>query len=204
MKYPVTRFKTLEIALNEIAPFVRNGEHLQTGKRFKRFGGMLSREMLANWLICVTINAIDAKKLTFCSDPVGGDGIIYDLDAHESWPSEHVLVPKLRHGQTGDAEALIIKQIKLKISKGGAAYARGKTLIVFLNAGAGLWHPNKVARQLPNPLHFAAVWVVGLSQVEEGEYVYNVCHLDISEGDAPAFQVRINKDFTAWKVTRVQ
>jgi hypothetical protein len=55
-----------------------------------------------------------------------------------------------------------------------------------------------------NPLHFTAVWVVGLSQVEAGEHVYNVCQLDVSRGDARAFQVRINKDFTAWKVTRVQ
>ena len=39
------------MGLKELEPFVRNGEHLQTGKPFKRFGGMRSREILANWLL---------------------------------------------------------------------------------------------------------------------------------------------------------
>jgi hypothetical protein len=44
MKYPVTRFKSLAVALREIEPFIRNGEHLQTGKPFKKFGCMRSLE----------------------------------------------------------------------------------------------------------------------------------------------------------------
>src|SRR6476660_6894011 len=36
MKYRVTRFKSLAIALKEIEPFIRNGEHLQTGKPFEK------------------------------------------------------------------------------------------------------------------------------------------------------------------------
>src|SRR5262249_19889180 len=75
--------------------------------------------------------------------------------------------PRLRAGQTPDAETLILKAIDQKRDKGGAAYAAGKTLIVFLDAGAGTWFPNRVARRLPDPLHFAAVWVVpckGLKQ----------------------------------------
>jgi len=59
--------------------------------------------------------------------------------------------------------------------------------VVFLNAGGGKWYPNRVARRLPNPLHFAVVWVVGLQHVEAGEYVYGVAQLDVSEGDAPAW-----------------
>src|SRR6266702_3988074 len=94
MKYPVTRFKSLAIALKELEPFIRNGEHLQTGKPFKRFGGMRSRELLANWLMCVAINAtVKAERLTFTSDPTGGDGIIHDTTTDETWATEHVLIP---------------------------------------------------------------------------------------------------------------
>jgi len=32
MKYPVARFKNLAVALKELGPFIRNGEHLQTRK----------------------------------------------------------------------------------------------------------------------------------------------------------------------------
>jgi len=59
-----------------------------------------------------------------------------------------------------------------------------KTLVVFLNADGGAWIPNRVTRRLPDPLHFAAVWVVGLLQIEAGQYVYGVTNLDVSEGDA--------------------
>jgi hypothetical protein len=204
MKYPVARFKSLAVALKELEPFIRNGKHLQTGKPFKKFGGMLSREVLANWLLCVAINSTDNRELTFSSDPVGGDGIVFDSATGETWPTEHVMVPRLRPGETGDGEALILKAIEHKRSKGGAAYAAGKTLIVFLEAGAGIWFPNKVARQLPDPLLFTAAWVVGLQGVVEGEYAYNVTSLDISEGDAPAVLVRVGKDFDTWRVKRVQ
>jgi hypothetical protein len=205
MKYPITRFKTLGVGLKELEPFVRNGEHLQTGKPFERFGGLRSRELLANWLICVTYNfASQADRLTFTSDPLGGDGIICDSVTEETWPMEHVLVPRLRIGEAEDAEALILKAIGSKQNKGGAAYASGKTLVVFLNAGAGKWHPNKVARQLPDPLHFAAIWVVGLQGVQSGQYVYGVALLDTSEGNAPTWQVRIGENFDGWTVDPVQ
>jgi hypothetical protein len=204
MRYSVTRFKSLAAALKDIGPFIRNGEHLQTGKAFEQFGGMRSREMLANWLVCVVTNSADRRELTFSSDPTGGDGIIEDTATGETWLTEHVLVPQLRAAQTSDAEALILKAVEEKQCKGGAAYAAGKTLIVFLNAGAGIWHPNRIARQLPKPLHFAAVWAVGLQFVDAGEYVYTVTNLDLSDGDAPAFLVRISKEFDAWDVSRAQ
>jgi hypothetical protein len=203
MKYPIVGFKSLKEALKELEPFIRNGKHLQTGKPFKKFGGMRSREKLANWLLCVAINATDNRTLTFSSDPLGGDGIICDPATDETWPTEHVMVPRLRPGQTGDCEALILKAIEQKRSKGGAS-AAGKTLIVFLEAGGGIWFPNKVARQLPNPLLFAAAWVVGLHGVSSGEYVYNVTCLDISDGDAPAVSVRVGKDFDSWTVNCIQ
>ena len=57
---------------------------------------------------------------------------------------------------------------------------------------------------MPEPLDFATVWVVALKGVEDGEYVYSVTHLDVSEGDAPTLLVRIRKEFDAWDVTRIQ
>jgi hypothetical protein len=93
MKYPVTRFKSLEVCLKELEPFIRNGEHLQTGKPFRRFDGLRSREILANWLLCVALNSEpEASPLTFSSDPLGGDGII--TDGTKTWMTEHVLVPR--------------------------------------------------------------------------------------------------------------
>jgi len=206
MKYPVTHFKSLDVALMELEPFVRNGKHLESGKPFNRFGGMRSREVLANWLLCAAINAASGSQLTFCgsSDPIAGDGVIYDTGSGETWPTEHVMVPRLRAGQTGDAHTLILKAIEKKRRKGGPAYASGKMLIVFLDAGAGKWFPNRVARQLPKPLHFATVWVVGLQGVHAGEYVYGVTHLDLSGGNAPTLLVRIRRDFSGWEVKRTQ
>lgn len=192
------------MALKELEPFVRNGGHLQTGRPFDRFGDMRSREILANWLVCVATNAATEGEFTFCSDPIGGDGIIWDTKTGESWPTEHVMVPRLRPGEIGDAETLILNAIKLKREKGGEAYAEGKTLIVFLEAGAGVWYPNQVAKRLPDPLLFATVWVVGLQGVEDGEYVYGVTNLDLTEGKVPVLLVRVSRDFGAWEAARIQ
>ena len=165
---------------------------------------MRSREILANWLVCVAANVVTEGEFTFCSDPIGGDGIIRDVKTSETWPTEHVMVPRLRPGETADAETLILDKINQKREKGGAPYAEGKTLIVFLEAGAGVWYPNKVAKQLPDPLLFATVWVVGLRGVENGEYVYGVTNLDLTEGNAPTMLVHVSRDFNGWQVTRIQ
>jgi hypothetical protein len=201
VKYSVTRFKSLREALKELERFVRNGEHLQTGKPFDQLGGLRSREALANWLICVAVNSVtQPDRLTFSSDPLGGDGIISDNMTGESWTTEHVLVPNLRGSKAEGIEAQILEKINLKWSKGGAVYAAGKTLVVFLNSGGDPWFPDKVAARLPTPLHFDAVWVVGLQGEKDGEYVYNVTRLDLSRGHAPAWRVRIETEFDAWLV----
>jgi hypothetical protein len=205
MKYQVKIFKHLKVCLKELEQFIRNAEHLQTGKPFKRFGGMRSREGVANWLLCVVGNfATQTDQLTFSSDPLGGDGIICNTVTGETWPTEHVLVPRVRGGEDADTEALILEAIGHKQNKGGAAYASGKTLLVFLDAVGGKWFPNKVAKQLPETLDFSAVWVMGLQGVEAGQYVYGVTLLDLSRGDAPAWRVRIGEDFDTWKVEEIQ
>jgi hypothetical protein len=204
INYPVRRFKSLKAALKELEPFIRDGQHLETGKPFRNIGGLRSREILANWLLCVAINSVtQPDRLTPDSDPVGGDGVISDTLTGETWQMEHVLVPRAFGGRD-DTGALILKQIRLKWEKGGAAYATGKTLVVFLNAPDSVWIPNKVAQQLPQPLHFEAVWVVGLQGVENGEYVYTATRLDLRHGNAPTWRVRIANDFESWEVEAVQ
>lgn len=205
MKHAIRRFKSLAAALKELEPFVRDGVHLQTGKPFARFGGLRSREILANWLLCVAMN--DHQRggdFYFTTDPLGGDGVICDGRSDNTWRTEHVMVPDrpIRPGVT--VEDLVLEQIRLKVDKGGAAYASGKTLLVFLNAAGGAWHPNKVVRGLPEPLHFDTVWAMGLQGVEQGAYVYGVTNLHRSGGDAPAWRVRIAPAFDAWAVERFQ
>ena len=206
MKYRVARFKSLKEALKQLEPFIRNGEHLQTGKPFTRFGGLRSREILANWLLCVALNFAQngEGRLTFSSDPIGGDGIIYDTATEMTWRTEHVLVPRIRRGEAGDVASQILEAVAGKQKKGGAAYASGKILVVLLNVAGGEWFPNKVAKQLPETLYFKEVWVVGLQSVTAGRYVYGVTLLDLSDGNAPAWRVHIGKDFEAWEVESVQ
>jgi hypothetical protein len=64
MKYHVKQFKSLAAALKEIEPFVRNGQHLQTGKPFEKFGGMRSREILANFTFSASSRLFDLNGET--------------------------------------------------------------------------------------------------------------------------------------------
>lgn len=204
-EYNVTRFKSLTVALKELEQFVRDGEHLQTGRGFESFGDARSRELWANWLLCVAINSITTpERLIFCSDPTGGDGIIYDTEIEETWQTEHVMVPTVPGDiPAQDLEQEILNKIQHKHSR-GQQYAAGKTLVVFLNRQGPPWNPNVVAKQLPDPLLFEAAWVVGFQGVEDGKYTYNVARLDLSRGNAPTWRVRISENFDGWIVETVQ
>jgi hypothetical protein len=209
MKYPIVRFKSLRVALNEIAKFVRDPRHLQTGKPVKKFGGLRPRELLANWLVCAAFNEEcgSPDRLTFTTDPTGGDGILLNIETDATFTTEHVIVPAARKGKTANVEERILSAIEAKKKKGESAYASGKTLVVFLNDGSGgAWKPNRVAKALPNPLHFAVVWVVGLHahDAKSGEYVYGVAQLTLDNGNAPTFMIRIAADFDSWTATRIQ
>lgn len=205
VKHAVTHFKSMRVALKELEPLIRNGAHLRTGRPFKRFGGMRSREILANWLVCAVNNAeAGSERLTFTSDPIGGDGVIYDTGTENTWPTEHVMVPPVRTCVTPDIKVLILKAIEGKQKKGGAAYASGKTLIVFLEAGLkASWSPNQVAKAMPR-LDFGSVWVVGLQDVKDGAYTYGVTCLDLAEGNAPVWTVHVSANFETWEVRRLQ
>ena len=206
MKHHVTKFKTLKIALKELEPFIRNGEHLRTGKTFKKFNGMRSREMLGNWLICAAKNSTEgSERYTFTSDPVDGDGVVLDSTTGNTWRTEHVMVPPFREGETHDIYVAILDAVTAKQKKGGAAYAAGKTLVVFLEAGGNTqWYPNLIAKKLPET-DFGQVLIVGLQYVEQNYgYVYGVTAADITGGNAPTWKVRINPDFEGWQIEQLQ
>jgi len=204
MKYNVRKLKSMAIALKELEPFVKNGSHLSSGRPFKRLGGMRSREVLANWLICAVYNHVHgADALTFTSDPIGSDGILYETNTKETWPTEHVMVPEAKPGKPLDIEKLIFDKVTLKQSKGGTAYASGKTLIVFLEAGSGVWFPNRAAQKMPAN-DFSEIWVVGLQRIENDEYIYGVTNLVLRDGNVPAWSIKICSDFDEWQVKRIQ
>jgi len=207
MKNRVRRFRSLAVALKEMEPFIRDGEHIQTGKPFKKLGGMRSREALGNWLICVVANfEFGAGRFSFTTDPTGGDGVVYDAQSSNMRLMEHVMVPRIRPDNRANArnvEAAVLAAIDDKRQKGGKAYASGKELVVFINSGGGEWYPNRVAEQLAKPLLFNSVWIVAL-QSTEPKYVYGVTKLDAQDGPAPIWLVRISDDFSNWTVERLQ
>jgi hypothetical protein len=206
LKHPTKQFDSLESALKALEPCVRDPRHLRTGKPLKKFGGMLPRELLSNWLLCAVLNEADGPPLMVATDPVGGDGLIVDTTTNEAEvKTEHVMVRSRDGRSEADLKTLILGRVEKKRAN-GEAYASGKTLVVFLDEDVGgrVWFPNEVARGLPDPLYFNAVWVVGLEPMEAGEYVYTVVHLDVSDGDALVVRVRIAKDFASWTVRRVQ
>jgi hypothetical protein len=204
MSYQTTRFKSMAVALRELEQFIKSPVLLETGKPLKQFGDARPRELVANWLICAAANAEEdtGERMAFHSDPTG-DGIIVDTKTGETWPTEHILVPMPRTASVSDIKASIAKAVSDKQKKGGAAYATGKTLVVFLNSGGGEWKPTRVARNLPAH-DFGAVWVVGLYSANDGEYVYGVANLHLEIGHAPAWTVHIAKDFGSWSVERKQ
>lgn len=69
---------------------------------------MRSREIVANWLLCATIQAVDKRELVFYSDPIGGDEIIQDAATGQNWQTEHVLVPR-QSASAGAGITLLLK-----------------------------------------------------------------------------------------------
>jgi hypothetical protein len=209
MKRKITRFKDLKIALKELEPFIRNIANgktsvLESGRPIKKFGGMLPRELVANWLLTVVGNYFtQSERFQFTTDPDGSDGLIYDTVTQEAVSTEHIITRSKGASDTTDAQTKILNAVEQKIAKGGAAYARGKTLVVFMFSGADgtFWYPDKVAAALPSVLHFEAVWVVSFQRLEGDDPVYAVTRLDLRKGHAPVWWVRIAADFESWTVS---
>jgi hypothetical protein len=199
-------FKSMAVALKELERFVRDGKQLETGKPIPNFERALPREVWGNWLVCAACNfEVKEERFVLCSEPTGGDGIILDKDKGESWPTEHVIARTPANASAPDSETEILKAITRKNGKGGAAYASGKTLVVFTNLPNGNeWYPNRVMKKLPNTMQFGAVWIVSFQKCSDGEYLYGVVSLEVGEQGAIMYSIRINKDFTGWTVERVQ
>lgn len=202
INYSVRRIASLTAALKELERFVVNGQHLWTGRPIGNFGDMRSRELLANWLLCVAVNAgLGSERLTITSQPSGleGDGVILDTVTGETVLTEHVLVPRHIGGTGVDVAALILQAIMDKHGR-GTGYGSGRTLVVFREATSEPWLPKHVAERLPAGMAFDAVWVVGLERVEEGHYTYGVTRPDLRRGVPPVWHVRIAQDFNSWTV----
>jgi hypothetical protein len=207
MKHSVTKFTSLKVALKELKPFIKDGTHLQSGRPFTLFGGMRSREALANWLICAVLNfEYKAEKYFFTSDPTGADGIVVNSETGATWLTEHVMVPQLRNSRERNKDIVtrVVEAVNSKRDKGGLAYASGKQLVVFLDDCRGEWRPNEVSKQLPQPLYFEDVWVAGLQIADAGEYCYGITQLVSAYENAPTWTLNINRGFEAWSIHRIQ
>jgi hypothetical protein len=200
MNQRVDFFESLADALKKLAPIIRDDRVLLKGEPLRQLGDMRPREAWANWLLCAALSAASGESLMFASDPTGGDGVIFDSKTGYEWAlTEHVIA--LARDEA-NVEALILLAVEEKRAQ-GEAYAAGKTLVVYL-AAQGQLHANAVARQLPDPLLFADVYVVSREGIEADGYVYGVACLDLAEGPAPVWRVRIAKDVASWTVTQLQ
>src|SRR5205807_6513946 len=135
--------------------------------------GLLPRELLANLLICFVGNFEGPKnRLTVCTDPLGGDGLILNQNHGGYMSTEHVFVPAPRDGDSQSVENKILAAVAHK-NKNGPRYASGKDLVVFSEA-TGMWHPNQTSRRLIGSHSFDNVWVAHLESAEGQKYYYIV------------------------------
>ena len=205
MKHKITKFKNPQVALQEIAQFVRDPRHLDVGRKVKKFDGLLPRELLGNWLLCAVANG-DNKDgpMTFTTDPDGGDGILYDVESQRSWRTEHVYVPVPARDDHRLVEDRIADAVRKKQAKGGAPYASGKVLVVFLAGSFGaIWTANQATRKLP-PNDFAEVWVISFHMYIDQHYVYGIARLRFeSDGHASTFAVCVSPSFNDWEVRQL-
>jgi hypothetical protein len=58
MKHETRRFEDLAVVLKEIEPFIRSRWHLESGREFKNFGDMRSREILA-----IFVNSVNRPSM---------------------------------------------------------------------------------------------------------------------------------------------
>jgi len=191
------------MVLKDLEPHVKAPDFLRKGRSFGNFG-LLPRELLANLLICFAGNFEDPEnRLTVCTDPLGGDGLIFNQNHGGYMSTEHVFVPAPKDGDSESVENKILAAVAHKCKK-GPRYASGKDLVVFSEA-KGVWHPNHTARKLIGCHGFENVWVVHLETSESEEYSYCVVWLEVSRGNAaPVWRIRIANDFNAFTVERIQ
>jgi hypothetical protein len=204
MKYQIRRFKSMAVALPELRQIIHCPALLENGRPVEKFGGLRPRELVGNWLVCAVVNFERGREdLCFTTDPTTNDcdGLIFDDATKDTFFTEHVFISQR---DEGDAELLILERVAQKNAK-GATYARGRTLMVFANGGAGEWFPNRVAKKIGRPFHFDDVWLISLQNAGTGgSYIYGVARLDPDAGEASIWHVQVPPEFDRWDVRRVQ
>jgi hypothetical protein len=201
MKAKVTKVRDLKAVLKDLERHVKAPAFLRTGRDFKSFA-LRPRELLANVLICAAGNSVDPEnRLTVCTDPSGGDGLILNEKHGGYLTTEHVFV-RSNDADGGSVESKLLAAIEHKKKK-GSAYCAGKDLVIFSEA-KGIWKPNDVARRIAGRHDFETVWVVHLEETDDQRYSYCVSWLEASKGNAPSWRVSINDAFTDWQVERIQ
>jgi hypothetical protein len=201
VKANVTKIKDLKTVLKDLERRVKAPDFLRTGREFKNFA-LRPRELLANLLICAAGNSVDSEnRLTVCTDPSGGDGLILNEKHGGYMTTEHVFVPS-KEGGAESVESRFLAAIKHKQKK-GTAYCSGKDLVIFSEA-QGVWKPTYVARKIAGRHDFQTVWVVHLEKSDNHGYSYCVSWLEARKGNAPSWRISVNAEFTDWQVERIQ
>jgi len=196
----------MRLALGEMRRYWYR-DHLRTGPEFDQLNGLRSREILGNWLIAAALNH-DAgwERWSFTSERTGEhsvDGYLYDSKVNGGYPTEHTIALELSDKPITTTEDRIVRAIIKKQKHGGAQYATGKILVVMVEGGEQMWHPNAVARRLP--LHdFDDIWVVAFQKLVDDHRVYAATNLRFAGQNVPTWLVCISPDFTAWSVKRTQ
>src|SRR3989338_5096544 len=207
-RYQVNNFKIL---LKDFEPIVKGGDlkgrhWLINGNNLKKKPDIMSvddgstfnmryREAWANWLLCVVLRKIYKQDITF-QEPKHkseADGVIFNKNTNKKFFVEHVSAmdyPYIKKLPAG--EDRILCAINKKIKK-GSQYAKGKSLVVFVD-GTGIWYPNKVGRIIPANQPFEAIFCGAL--IEGGETGYSYSVTEFSKFHSLMFRVNINSDFT--------
>lgn len=197
MKSKVTGCKNLKTMLKELEAFVRDGQQLIDGKSINQFGGLRPREIFMNWLLCAALNCNKQDStVTFCVDPLGGDGIIYDREDKKRLITEHTMIVTQKNEaeeETLDLVPLILTAINKKQKK-GTSYAVGTDLIIFVNK-KGIFYLNNVIERLP-AISFESIWIIMRRPKASTTYTYDIVNLD-SEWYT-IWEVCIADDFSSW------
>jgi hypothetical protein len=202
MQTNVTRFKSMQLALKELRPFL-NQRHLYSGKPLTQLGDMRPREAMANWLICAAFNyEAGYERFSFTNNPEGGDGCILDAEDNTGIATEHIIALS-KGNETLDTNTRIRNAVIQKQNKGGMAYASGKALVVLLEGGDEQWWPTAIAKELPEN-DFCDIWVICLQYFAEDEYRYAVSNLSLVDNSAPTWLVDIAANSESWKVRKIQ
>lgn len=193
--------RDFKIALKDLEPMVKNPQFLWNGRDIKNFS-LRPREAWANWLICVVLQKMHNRSITFMEDDKG-DGFIVDKDRKIIVPTEHVCAldtPKGKKLPSG--EKRVVDAINLKIEKGNE-YAQGKLLVVFFD-GAGEFYRNKIRESIFGKHKFEAVFCVGLLISSNSGYSYTVTEFrDSFKDQSITHRVDIKGDFSDWEVVQI-